>query len=206
MDAATAGGPRAASPPARRPRRTFRGPRRNACPRAPGGWRKRSVMDEFLERSSATSMRNIGFASLEKARSGSVVGLAGTFTRLVRVPPPRYVHLAKPLRRQLDCLDDLAVAGTATDVAGDCFYDILSRRTIVPFEKRVRRQDHPGRTKSALKPVGFAECILHDAELARRDRDPLDRRDGVPICLHREHQTGAHRLAVEQNRARTADA
>src|SRR3954451_7600014 len=54
--------------------------------------------------------------------------------------------------------------------------------------------------------MGLAERILDDAELARRRRKPLDGGDVVAIGLHREHQAGAHRLAVEPDGAGATDA
>ena len=63
-----------------------------------------------------------------------------------------------------------------------------------------------GRAVAALHAVGLAERVLDHAELARRGRQPLDGGDGVAVGLHREHQAGAHRLAVDQHRAGAADA
>ena len=84
----------------------------------------------------------------------------------------------------------------------------MSSRDGVSFccKQRVRGQDHAGRAIAALQAVGFAERILDHAEFARRRRQAFDRRDLVAVGLHREHQAGAHRLAVDQHRAGAADA
>ncbi len=54
--------------------------------------------------------------------------------------------------------------------------------------------------------MGFAERILDHAELARRGREAFDGRDLIAVGLDREHQAGAHRLAIDQHGAGTADA
>ena len=51
----------------------------------------------------------------------------------------------------------------------------------------------------------FAECILKDTQFTGSRSKPLDRRDRVAISLCREHQTRAHRLAVEKDRAGATD-
>ena len=48
--------------------------------------------------------------------------------------------------------------------------------------------------------------VLDQAQLARRRRDAFDGGDSVAVGLHREHQAGARRLAVEQHGAGAADA
>ncbi len=74
------------------------------------------------------------------------------------------------------------------------------------LQQRVRGQDHAGRAVAALQAVGFAERVLDDAEFARRRRQTLDGRDLVAVGLHREHQAGSYRLAIDQHRAGAADA
>ena len=116
------------------------------------------------------------------------MGRAHTIGRLVRMPLPRHVRLAKALRSEFDGLDNLAVAGATTNIAGDRLDDVLSRRTVVPLKQSVRRQDHSGRAKAALQPVRFAKCVLKDAEFARSRRNSFDRRNRVAVGLHREHE------------------
>lgn len=129
------------------------------------------------------------------------MGVARTSGWLVRLPLPGHVRLSKAIRGEFDGLDNLAVAGAAADVTGDRLDDVFSRRTVVPLKQSVRRQDHSWRAEAALQPMGFAECILDDAELARSSGYPFDRRNRVAVGLHREHKTGTHRLAIEQDGA-----
>ena len=102
--------------------------------------------------------------------------------------------------------DDLAVTGAAADIAGDRFHDVLARRLDRLLQQRMRGQDHAGGAVAALQAMGFAERILDHAEFARRRRQALDGGDLVAVGLHREHQAGPHRLAVDQHGAGAADA
>ena len=122
------------------------------------------------------------------------------------VPALRLVQAAHALGGERDRLDDLRIAGAAADVAGDRLDDLLARRRGFFDEQRVRGEDHRRRAIAALHAVGFAERILHGRQLARPRRQPLDGGDGIAVGLHREHQAGAHRRAVDQHRAGAADA
>ncbi len=114
------------------------------------------------------------------------------------------VHAAHALGGERDRLHDLRVAGTATDVTGDRFNDLRAGGRRISGEQGVRGEDHRGRAVAALHAVGLAEGVLHGRELARSRRQPLDRGDGIAVGLHREHQAGAHRRAVDQHGAGTA--
>ena len=74
------------------------------------------------------------------------------------------------------------------------------------LQQRVRRQNHAGGAVAALQAMGLAERVLDHAEFARRGREALDGGDLVAVGLHREHQAGSHRFAIEQHRAGAADA
>ncbi len=118
----------------------------------------------------------------------------------------RAVAAAHALGGERDRLDDLGVAGAAADVAGDRLDDLGARRSGIAREQRVRGQDHRRRAVAALHAVRLAERILHGRELARPGRHALDGGDGVAVGLHREHQAGAHRRAVDQHGAGAAHA
>ena len=64
----------------------------------------------------------------------------------------------------------------------------------------------PGRAEAALQAVAVAERLLHVAQLPVGGRQALDGGDLGAVGLHGEHQAGAHRVAVEQHRARPAHA
>src|SRR2546429_212837 len=53
------------------------------------------------------------------------------------------------------------------------------------------------------RPVLFPEALLDRVQLAIL-REPLDRQDGGTVGLNREHRARLHRLAAEEDRARTA--
>ena len=76
------------------------------------------------------------------------------------------------------------------------------------FSSQERHQGHQeaGRAEAALQAVRLPERLLQRVELAGPRRQPLDRRQLAAVGLHGEHQAGAHRLAVEQDRAGAAHA
>src|SRR6185312_709019 len=61
------------------------------------------------------------------------------------------------------------------------------------------------RAEAALQPVMVHECLLHRMQPVAV-RQTLDRADRLAFGLHCEHQTRAHRRAVDKHRARAADA
>src|SRR5262245_4209840 len=65
-------------------------------------------------------------------------------------------------------------------------------------------RDHAGCAEAALQGV-----VLAKARLQRREalvlREPLDRDDFAALGLHRQHQTAAHRFAIEEHCAGTAN-
>jgi len=73
-------------------------------------------------------------------------------------------------------------------------------------QKLDQRHQHPRRAEAALEAVVVAECLLQRVQPLGRGREALHRRDLVPVRLHREHQAGARRLPVDEDRARAADA
>src|SRR5262249_53349107 len=65
------------------------------------------------------------------------------------------------------------------------------------------RHDHPGRAETALQPVLFPETFLQRVQLAVRG-EPLDRRDGRSVGLHREERARLRAAAVDENGAGAA--
>ena len=63
----------------------------------------------------------------------------------------------------------------------------------------------PGRAEAALEAVALLEGRLDRVEPAGAG-EALDGVDREPVGLHREHQAGAHGLAVELHGAGAADA
>jgi hypothetical protein len=67
------------------------------------------------------------------------------------------------------------------------------------------RHEDTWRAKAALEAMGFTKGLLDWVQLIRLGREPLDGDDLVPGGLNREHETGAHRSAVEEDGACATD-
>ena len=73
-------------------------------------------------------------------------------------------------------------------------------------QERGHRHQNARRAEAALQSVRFAKGGLQRIQLAVRTGEALDGLNLVTVGLHGEHDAGARRLAVEQNRARAAHA
>src|SRR6266508_86182 len=102
-------------------------------------------------------------------------------------------------------LDDPLVAGTAAEYCREALADLdLGRPGIGPKQIQ-RRQQHPRRAEAALQAVVLVEGLLQRMQLAVLHQ-PLHRHELRPVRLHREHQAGAGRQAVDEHGAGAADA
>src|SRR6266581_1689288 len=151
------------------------------------------------------------------AAGGGVVGCTAQTAPALRATPPcprRGMSrlqsssrlLARAFGRELHGLDDLLIAGAATQVAADGVADLRLRRVRIRVEQSLGSDQHPGSAVAALQAVRLAEAVLQHAHRAVGLREPLDGGDAVAVRLHRVHEAGTHRLAVEHHRARAADA
>src|SRR5213596_75823 len=98
--------------------------------------------------------------------------------------------------------DDVLVTGAAAQIPGQRLADLALVRIGMLAQERHERHEDARRAEAALQPVGLAERGLERMQRIappRAVRQPLDRRDVVPIRLDGEHQAGAHRLAVQQH-------
>src|SRR6478752_7145438 len=68
--------------------------------------------------------------------------------------------------RPQDGLDDVLVAGAATQVARQTEPDLVLGRVGVRVQQRTRGHHHPRRAEAALEPVLLLEALLHRVELA----------------------------------------
>src|SRR5262249_37356923 len=102
--------------------------------------------------------------------------------------------------------DDALVAGAAAQIAGDRDAHLLLGWVRIVAQELGQGGQHPGRAEAALQAMVVAERLLQRIELVRTWREPFDRRDGMAVGLHREHQAGARRKIVEQNGAGSAHA
>src|SRR5437588_11108249 len=129
-----------------------------------------------------------------RSRSGGTAGLA---TRGPRRPAP-------PRGGARDRVDDLGVARAAAQIARDGAADLLARGRRMVSEEGVRGHDHPGDAEAALNAALGHERLLQGVEpvavtQTAHGGDPAPGRAG------RQHETAAHRLAVQEDRAGPAD-
>src|SRR5580658_4594181 len=112
--------------------------------------------------------------------------------------------LAVAFGSQQDAIDDALVAGAPADVARQRLADLLLAGVGVDGEERGGLHDEPRRAETALEAVRIPHRLLQRAQPAVRGQ-PLDRRYLAAGGLDRQHQARAHRPAVDDDRARTAD-
>ncbi len=98
------------------------------------------------------------------------------------------------------------VARAAAKVSRERVADlVLVRRRVFPQERHECHEDSR-RAKAALQPVRFAERRLNRVQRAVSIREPFHSGQLLAIGLDRKHQTRSHSLAIQQHRARAADA
>src|ERR671918_154598 len=107
--------------------------------------------------------------------------------------------VTRPLHR----LDDVHVAGAATDVAGQRPANLVLGSVGIVLEERGGGEHHPGCAEAALKAVLLLECFLDGMELPVASQS-LDGRYLATVRLNREHRAGLHGCPVQQHRARPA--
>ena len=103
-------------------------------------------------------------------------------------------------------LDDVLVAGAAAEIRREGVANLgLSGFRVIA---KICGQGHQdaGRAKAALQAMRFLECGLQGMELAIRGRQALNSLDGVAVRLDRQHDARPRGLAIEQDRARAANA
>src|SRR5713101_5406141 len=107
---------------------------------------------------------------------------------------------------ELHRLDDLLIAGAAAQVSADRVADLLFGRIRSRIQQGLGGDQHPWSAVAALQAVRLAEAVLQDAKRSVRFGEAFDGGDAVAVRLHRVHEAGTHRLAVEHHRACAADA
>src|SRR5581483_443623 len=108
-----------------------------------------------------------------------------------------------PPRREPHRVEDLLVAGAATEVAGQGLANLVLTRVRATLEQRRGRDHQPRRAEPALHGACLDERLLDRVQLAVR-AEALDRHDLVAVRLRGEHEARADELPVEQHRARAA--
>jgi hypothetical protein len=71
-------------------------------------------------------------------------------------------------------------------------------------QKRSRRHDHAGRTKTALEPASLHECTLEGMQRCVAPSDSFNGRDLATIRINSEEKTRVDGRAVDEHGARAA--
>ena len=117
-------------------------------------------------------------------------------------------HGSSPHRlgRRHHGIDDILIAGAAAEIAGQRLaHLVFGWRGVFAQEGRHGHQD-ARRAVAALQAVMLVHRLLERMQLAGTGCEPLDGPEFMAIGLHREHQAGTHRRAIEQDRAGAANA
>src|SRR5688572_9790243 len=102
--------------------------------------------------------------------------------------------------RLLHGIDDLVVAGAATEVAHQPLLDLVLIRLRVLVEKGSCGDDLAGGADAALEAATVDGRLLYGAEVLRRT-EALDRGDVCTISLDGERDAGGYDLAVDHDGA-----
>src|SRR5438445_4422277 len=119
--------------------------------------------------------------------------------RRVKVPIPSrsFLDRLQTLRGIERGSDNALIAGAAAEIARDRDANLLLGRIGIVAQEFDQRRQHARRAESALQAMIVAERLLQGVHLVGRWRDALDGQDLVTVRLHRQHQTGTCRAAVE---------
>src|SRR6266849_424352 len=91
---------------------------------------------------------------------------------------------------------DVAVAGTAADIAGEAVADFALGRVRVLLEQVADSHDHPRRAEAALQGVVLMEGRLNRMQCAA-GRETFDRRDPGSVGHHSENRAGFDGLSID---------
>ena len=91
---------------------------------------------------------------------------------------------------------DVAVAGTAADIAGEVVADFALGRVRVLLEQVADSHDHPRRAEAALQGVVLMKGRLNRMQCAAW-RETFDRRDRGSVGHHSENRTGFDGLSID---------
>ena len=101
-------------------------------------------------------------------------------------------------------LDDILVAGAAAEIGGQHIDQIVVADVGLALQHAGHQHQKAGRAEAALQAVIFHEGALQRIQFVAVGK-AFDGADLFALGLHREHQTRAHRIAVDQHRAGAAD-
>ena len=102
-------------------------------------------------------------------------------------------------------LDDVLVAGAAAEIGREHVEQLVVADVRIVLQRVRRQHQEARRAEAALQAVVVDEGLLQRMQLLAVG-EPFDGADLPAVGLDREHQAGADRLAVEDDRAGAADA
>ena len=111
----------------------------------------------------------------------------------------------EPRRRPKRRPDDAVIARAAAEIAGNRQPNVVFAGIGIHRQQLDESEHHSRRAEAALQAVLVGHRLLDRMQTIGRRGDALDRGEFVAMRLHGEHETGAHRAPVEQNRAGAAD-
>ena len=107
-----------------------------------------------------------------------------------------------PVAQRQDCgfdrFEDLQVAGTAAQSAGESLTNLVARRTCDPVEQRFGGDQNGRRAVAALRSAQDREGFLQRVEFSLA-RQPLDGVDLAPVALESQDQTREDGFSVKQH-------
>src|SRR5712672_866636 len=107
-------------------------------------------------------------------------------------------------RRAFHRIDDRLIAGAAAVISGKMLADFLAVRFALLLQQILRGHQHARRAVAALKGVAVTKGSLEIGDLTAVGQS-LDGFDRCAMRLHREHQAGAHDLAIDTHGAGPAN-
>ena len=114
-------------------------------------------------------------------------------------------YRAPRIPRRAHRLDDVLIAGAAAQIRGQHVDQLLVADVRILFQHVGRQHQKTRRAIAALQAVIVDEGPLQRAELVAVG-EALDGADLLAGGLHGEHQAGAYRFVVDDDRAGAADA
>src|SRR5262245_29002666 len=115
-----------------------------------------------------------------------------------------FVSLAHFFRRSTNGLDDVLITGAAAEIGRQNIKQVAVADIGFALEHAHCQHQKARRAEATLQAMVIHECLLHGMQLCAV-RQSFDGADLLAIGLYGEHQTGAHRLTIHDDGARSAN-
>src|SRR6266478_6983736 len=143
----------------------------------------------------------IGF--IRESFSSGMCPPSDLFLPLLRRLRHRTVLVRDLKHRGLDGFENLKIPGTAAQVAGDCFADLIPRGVRILIQQSFRSDQNGRCAIAALRRSEVGESILQRVKISV-SAEAFDSQYLLSAALEREHEAGKNWFAVEQNSAGAA--